>query len=203
MRRPKIKDVVITGDTSLERFYTSDWARLKTKYKLPNYGEICDIGDVTKLWIERNDIKIDIILKNGDRFIYYIRKGFVYDKASVPIGKDNTLESAISARIHDIGCSTHCLLEFAIHNDKGFRANNLLFKALLYFYIEQDKKAQLKFAKKWRDKARIKWQAYRKRRRARIWYLAVNSIVGQGFYEKNKRNWHKKTTRFEYVKGSK
>lgn len=193
----KILNVYECGDPSLERFFPSEAPALIEKYGLPSIGEIKKIGDMTDLWIERFDFFMDLFITvDGKRYLIHIcfDKGFLYDKASTPIGRNNTLESSKAARTHDVGCSTHCFKQFAENDDAGFRFNNKLFKGLLLYFIKEERDAMLKMEPKRWNRFKIRVDAYGRRRRARVWYAFVNSIAGQAFYVTNTRDWHRKTT---------
>lgn len=216
----KIKNIETFGDTSLARFVIAGYDGLAQKYNLPSITECLNVGDPDKLWVECFDILNRITFDSGDVFEYEYLRGFLYDKASVPVGKDNILEAVNPTKNHDSGCSCHYLKFLEVHSDKGFRANNLLFYYSILWYLNRNKNDELdqyKIIKKNKKKG-IKGDTYKerrakrrkrfsirvsywfKRRRAKVWYRAVNSIVGQAFYEKNLREWHKKTTTFKHIK---
>ena len=205
-----IENIEVFGDTSLERFFFSDYFSLKRRFHLPDTKQVLEIGNgaYDNLWIECHTMYYDTTFKDGTVFRNTFKRGFLYDKAS-KMGKNNIQEGVFPTKGHDQGCSTHCFDFLAVNKDKGFRSNNLFFYASTLWWIANELKAELAGLKKVKGlkritiafkKAGIKCRAWRKRRRAKIWYLAVNSIVGQGFYETNKREWHKVTTKFEVLK---
>ena len=185
------------GEPTFTRIMPDGYRGLQQKYaamgiKLPSKYDLERIGDPDKLWILPEPITIRVVYKSKKqgkhrrRLIHEWRfeTGWIWDKASVPVFKDNVLESVYAAMVHDKCFSTHDLFLFSQHDDDGFRATNKLFFRML-------------------RKAGMNWF------RATYYYLAVNSIVGRALYEKIDRAfWHDKTCEFAHYyemkkKGSK
>jgi hypothetical protein len=137
---------------------------------IPRYEQLDTLGNIDSLWINPEEIRIKIIFKDSSWIEYKFKPGFIFDKASNPVGKNNILESMPGVLCHDLNFSLHCL--FPRKNNKGFRETNKLFYKMCRYY-------GMNFF------------------RAAGYYLAVNSIVGRAYYENNNRFWwHKKTGEF-------
>jgi hypothetical protein len=204
-----IENIEVFGDTSLLRYFFSEADYFQETFNLPKHGQILEMGNGSfdNLWIQRHTMYYVTTFKDGTKFKNTFKRGFLYDKAS-KMGKNNIQEGVFPTKGHDQGCSTHCFDFLPVNQDSGFRSNNLFFYHSTLWWIANELKAELAGLKKVKGlkritrafkKAGIKCRAWRKRRRAKLWYVAVNSIVGQGFYETNKRDWHKVTTSFEII----
>jgi hypothetical protein len=166
--------VEIEGSPTFTRIMPCNLAQLMDEYAdvSPPWFELDRIGDTDKLWILPEPITITVTYRNSMIHQWRFERGFIWDKASVPIFKDNILESIFPAMVHDANFSCHHLKEWQRHDDAGFRATNELFRAML-------------------KERGMNW--FR-----RLYYkVAVSSIVGQALYNKNDRAfWHDKTTKF-------
>jgi len=188
----KIQKIEVEGELNTIRVTYWDYGKVRARYKaqynikLPAWAELGKLGDRGKLWIYDSDrLKVTITLKSGLQLVYVFSRGFIWDKASVPLFKDNILSTIIPAMVHDSNFSNKYLepgrgLKLgkkarAAARGKGFRLTNKLFYAMLRYY-----KTPLP--------------------RAVVYYLAVNSIIGRSIYEKcNRADWHGKTVTFKRI----
>lgn len=212
----KIKNIETLGELKRVRFELTKYDEQKATHGLPSIQMIEEVGDLDALWIIISDYKIVITLKNDDKLIYEILSGLVYDDASTPVGRNNLLMSLRAVLPHDLNFSCRYLSRWSKYGDNGFRATNKLFLYMLYYAIEQEEMAMLELVKSkkqaagkltlrqrwqfWREERAVKRTTRQKRRKARVYFVAVSSIVGRAYYETNRRALHSIKSKFYYVK---
>lgn len=138
-------------------------------------GQCPHYEDSTQLWELCNDFTdILIVEHNGKKYqiVYSFKDHLITDKASLPVNRSHWYPASPFYIHHDVAFSTHCLSQFAINNDDGFRATNMLFKECINWKIKQAVKR----------KKISKFRAFFWHIKKRIWYRSVSSIVGQGLF---------------------
>jgi len=143
--------------------------RYTSSEKVPGYD------DLTQLWTLKNHLSdLMIVTIDGKRYTVGRRAdpGLITDKASTP-GENSDWYPARRAYLwHDTDFSLHNWAPFEVNGDKGFRATNLMFLADIKWHIKRARK----------DKKISGWKAFWWRAKAVRWYIATNSIAGQGIY---------------------
>jgi len=112
----EIEYIEIDGHFDFRRVTPWDYEQTRDEFNkedidLPLAKRLYKYGDPEKLWILLDDcLKIDIYYKDQtvpDTFI--AKKGFIFDKATIPLFKDNKRTAMIGLVIHDMLFSTHAL----------------------------------------------------------------------------------------------
>lgn len=224
---PKVNRVYVPYDPEMIRIVPAKYDELRAKHpELPSWRNLARIGDREKLWMDNVPVDVFVEFKKNPwsktRKVFHFRffRFFIHDKASVPVAKDNMLESIIAARCHDVNFSCHYMEGYARHGDMGFRATNELFRKMIEFsvketygYTMKKLKAEKKrvlgsdwytdqgWRKRWSVRREFRSQAADARgerksgmRLAKVYKIAVSSIVGQALYVKQDRAFYHDVT---------
>ena len=171
----KIKNIEVNGHLDFRRVTPWDYYQTHAEFwdggkgiQLPSWQAIVDVGCREALWILLKDVTITITLKNSRMYQYKLKRGFIWDKLSVPIFRNNLLKGMVAGMVHDPNFSC----KFLGTGRKGFRKANSLFCAMCKYYGM----GFLRF----------------------IWHRAVGSIPGRAIFEKAGRRafWHGQTVEF-------
>lgn len=92
---------------------------------LPEYYQLNEIGDKKNLWLLLNPLTIEIYDK-GTCLTFDFKPGFIFNKTSIPVFKNNLLEAMHATMVHDYNFSCHEHLSFSA-------ANKLFYKTCRYF----------------------------------------------------------------------
>ena len=165
----KIKNIEVDGHLDFRRVAFWDYYITQAEFWdkgngiwLPQWQDLINIGSVSSLWILLNDVTITITFKNGRWLQYKLKRGFIWDKLSIPLFRNNVLKGMVAGMVHDPNFSC----KFLGTGRKGFRKANSLFCAMCKYYGM----GFLRF----------------------IWHRAVGSIPGRAIFEKAGRRafWH-------------
>lgn len=182
--------------------------------KLPTRKELNNLGKIRRLWVQTNGaITKHIHLACGLTLIFTRYRGWMWDKASVPIFKGDKWLSMKAADDHDDGFTMHVFKNFenwAGVNDGGFRITNRLFLETMRYYAREAKEAEYKRSKEEgytkkegrSIRRRARWQYRSDMIMARIYYAAVGTIAGQSLYQNCNRKFWTKNRMFFYLKMS-
>lgn len=126
----EIEYIEVDGHFDLRRIFPWDYSDTRREFSretpsiiLPSWTELYEYGDVNKLWILLSDSLVIKIWYIDDTYdIYTVSRGFVYDKVTIPVVKDNRLVALLANIIHDINFSSHCM---------SFKDTNELFFQML------------------------------------------------------------------------
>lgn len=195
-RLPKIKSITVYGSFDHRRVTPLDYEKTRDEFSkgrtgitLPTWGQLDKIGDLDELWALLKAIEILITFKGGKWMRFKFLRGFIYDRTSTPVGRNNRLAAVIATLIHDACFSLHMLEFLETHeHDNGFRASNKLFYRIM-------RCKRVIGADNGRTWERMPWPT------AVAYYLAVNSTAGRACYAKavDRAFWHEKTV--EFTKG--
>lgn len=136
MKKYDIKKIEVAGHLDFRRVAPWDYNDTIADFRregieLPSYTELKRISDQRNLWASTNGLygtdklSVTVTLKNGHWMQWVFEPGFIFDKASVPVFRNNVLEAMIAALVHDANVSLHFLT---------FAETNGLFHAMLRYY---------------------------------------------------------------------
>lgn len=209
----KIKSISVEGWPEDIRIDPLRWENSRNSIsgacgrKMPSIYELESLGheNVMELWWQKNKItQITTTMKDGRVIRQETFAGFIYDKVSSPVGRNNWLPALIPARGHDLAFSNKVWAHEEENGDGGFRAANMFFYCQILWFVEEYYKDDLKFAamkdtiaKRFFARIACRMARGRRRRMAKLYFLAVNSIAGRAIYENcNRAWWHEKTSGF-------
>lgn len=171
----KIKNIEVDGHLDFRRVAYWDYRETLREFwddghgmALPAWHVLTNIGSPTALWLLLNDVTITITYTNGKWLQYKLRRGFIWDKLSIPLFRNNLLKGIVAGMVHDPNFSC----KFLGKGRKGFRKTNSLFCAMCRYFGM----GFLRF----------------------IWHRAVGSIPGRAIFEKAGKRafWHGQTVEF-------
>jgi len=173
-----IKKIEVDGNYDTRRVTPWDYAETcldfaKTGIELPKWGALKKLGDRSDLWVLLSPITVTCTFADSEWWQWKFDRGFIWDQASVPLFRNNLLTAIVPAMIHDGAFSLHWY---------SFSDTNKLFFRMLRWFGKHDPS---------------KWTRFINPLQSSIYFMAVNSMFGRAYWEKNARKfWHEKTAHF-------
>lgn len=129
--RSEIDYIEVDGHFDFRRVMPWDYEQTQREFQreipninLPKNHELHQYGNPNKLWILLDDyLEFKIWYKGVDTpDVFRVKRGFMFDKATIPIFKDNKRVALIGLVVHDLLFGTHAM---------GFHETNELFFKIL------------------------------------------------------------------------